>query len=69
MVNLVRDTLLVLGAGFLVANARLILEYLRFLRRRRSALLIWPQLAGLLAAMLLVFAAAYVTFQRQEIRA
>ncbi len=34
--------LIVLGAGFLVANARLILEYVRFLRRRRGALLIWP---------------------------
>jgi hypothetical protein len=35
-------TLLVLGAGFLVANARLILEYARFLKRRRGALLTWP---------------------------
>jgi hypothetical protein len=32
--------LLLLGAGFLVANARLILEYARF--RRRRALLTWP---------------------------
>jgi ABC-2 type transport system permease protein len=35
----------------------------------QSALLIWPQLAGLVAAMLVVFTIAYVTFQRQEIRA
>jgi ABC-2 type transport system permease protein len=35
----------------------------------QSALLIWPQLAGLAATMLLVFTIAYVTFQRQEIRA
>ncbi|CAN5318263.1 ABC transporter permease subunit [soil metagenome] len=35
----------------------------------QSALLIWPQLAGLLAAMVVVFTIAYVTFQRQEIRA
>ena len=35
-------TLVALGAGFLVANARLILEHVRFLRRRRSAALIWP---------------------------
>jgi hypothetical protein len=35
-------TLVALGAGFLVANARLILEHLRFLRRRRTAALIWP---------------------------
>ncbi len=35
----------------------------------QSALLIWPQLAGLAATMLVVFTIAYVTFQRQEIRA
>jgi hypothetical protein len=35
-------TLLLLGAGFLVANARLLLEYWLFVRRRRSALLTWP---------------------------
>ena len=31
-----------LGAGFLIANARLILELIRYRRRRRAALLIWP---------------------------
>jgi hypothetical protein len=35
-------TLVLLGVGFLIANARLILEYFQFLRRRPSALLIWP---------------------------
>ncbi|MCO6188055.1 ABC transporter permease [Rhizobium sp. L1K21] len=35
----------------------------------QSALLIWPELSGLLAAMVVVYTAAYVTFQRQEIRA
>jgi len=35
-------TLVALGAGFLIANARLILEHLTFLRRRRKAALIWP---------------------------
>ena len=30
-----------LGAGFLVANAQLLLEYVQFLRRRRGALLTW----------------------------
>ncbi len=34
--------LLLLGVGFLVANARLLLEYLRFRQRRRQALLTWP---------------------------
>jgi hypothetical protein len=34
--------LVVLGAGFLVANARLILDYWRFRRRSRAAILIWP---------------------------
>jgi hypothetical protein len=40
-VDVLRGTLLVLGIGFLVANARLILEYVKFLKRRRDALLIW----------------------------
>ncbi len=35
----------------------------------QSALLIWPQLAGIVAAMVVVYTAAYVHFQRQEIRA
>jgi hypothetical protein len=41
-VELVAGALLVLGAGFLIANVRLIVEYIRFIRRRRSALLSWP---------------------------
>jgi ABC-2 type transport system permease protein len=36
---------------------------------RQSLLLIWPNLTGLMAATLLVFALAYVLFQRKEIRA
>lgn len=35
----------------------------------QSVLLIWPQLTGLVAAVIVVFAVAYVLFQRQEIRA
>jgi ABC-2 type transport system permease protein len=35
----------------------------------QSFLLIWPQLAGLIAAVVLLFAIGYVAFQRQEIRA
>ena len=45
MVNVqtfVTGVLLLLGGGFLVANARLMLEYARFRRLRRGALLIWP---------------------------
>jgi ABC-2 type transport system permease protein len=34
-----------------------------------SLLLIWPQLTGLIAAVILIFAYAYVEFQRQEVRA
>ncbi len=34
-----------------------------------SVMLIWPHLTGLIAATLLLFALAYVLFQRQEIRA
>jgi hypothetical protein len=39
--RLITKTLLVLGVGFLVANARLILEYLRYRKRRATALLTW----------------------------
>ncbi len=35
---------------------------------RQSLLLIWPQLTGLIAATILLFALGYVLFQRQEIR-
>ncbi|GIV78088.1 ABC transporter permease [Litorilinea aerophila] len=35
----------------------------------QSVLLIWPQLTGLIAATILLFAVCYVVFQRQEIRA
>ena len=35
----------------------------------QSFILIWPQLTGLVAAVILIFAIAYVLFQRQEIRA
>jgi hypothetical protein len=41
-VTLAAGILTVLGAGFLLANARLIVEYVRYLRRRRGALLTWP---------------------------
>lgn len=36
-----QDVLLLLGAGFLVANVRTSLDFLRFLKRRSSALLVW----------------------------
>jgi ABC-2 type transport system permease protein len=35
----------------------------------QSLLLIWPQVTGLIAGMIVLFAAAYVIFQRQEVRA
>lgn len=35
----------------------------------QSLLLIWPQVSGLAAAMVLIYTLAYVAFQRQEIRA
>jgi len=51
----VTATLLLLGAGFMVANARLIIELLRFRRRRAGALLIWrsppPPYYGLTLAL------------------
>lgn len=35
----------------------------------QSLLLIWPQLTGLLAGLIVLFTLAYVAFQRQEVRA
>jgi ABC-2 type transport system permease protein len=35
----------------------------------QSLLAVWPQLSGLVAAMILLFTLAYVVFQRQEVRA
>lgn len=35
----------------------------------QSLILIWPQITGLIAGMIVVFAAAYVVFQREEVRA
>lgn len=35
----------------------------------QSVLICWPQITGLLAAMLVLFTIAYVSFQRQEVRA
>lgn len=35
----------------------------------QSLILVWPQFAGLVAAMVLVYTIGYVAFQRQEIRA
>ena len=34
-----------------------------------SLLLIWPQISGLFAGMVILFTGAYVAFQRQEVRA
>jgi ABC-2 type transport system permease protein len=35
----------------------------------QSLILIWPQLTGLIAGMIVLFAVAYVVFQREEVRA
>src|SRR5205823_13752161 len=35
----------------------------------QSFVLVWPQITGLIAGMIVIFAIAYVVFQRQEIRA
>jgi ABC-2 type transport system permease protein len=34
-----------------------------------SLILVWPQIVGLIAPVILLFALTYVIFQRQEIRA
>ena len=35
----------------------------------QSLLIVWPQISGLIATMLVLFTLAYVVFQRQEVRA
>ena len=35
----------------------------------QSLLLIWPQITGLIAGMIVVFSIAYIVFQREEVRA
>ena len=42
MEALLPRVLLLLGAGFAVANARLLLQFVKFLRLRPSAVLTWP---------------------------
>src|SRR5205823_11693341 len=39
--RVLNGVLLVLGGGFLIANARMVVHYLTFRRRRRTALLTW----------------------------
>lgn len=38
----VQPILILLGAAFLVVNARVLIEYARYLRRRHAAILVWP---------------------------
>ena len=71
--DLLTGVLLVLGVGFLTANVKLAYDYLRYLRRRRSALLTWrarkpPQYAfalGLGVALGLLVIAKLVLLRRQ----
>jgi hypothetical protein len=40
--SLLRYVLVVLGAGFLAANVRILVQFARYLRLRSSAVLVWP---------------------------
>ena len=71
--NVLTGTLLLLGAGFLVANAQLLLESARFMRRGGGALLIWsspgPAYDGVslgLGVVLGVLVFYKVVFTRQQ---
>ena len=71
--DLLAGVLAVLGLGFLAANLKLAYDYVRYLRRRRSALLTWrapkpPQYAfalGLGVALGLLVIAKLVVLRRQ----
>jgi len=67
MVALLQPTVRSLGLIFLVQLQGAVLS--TPLPLQQSLLLIWPQLTGLIAATILLFAIGYVLFQRQEIRA
>lgn len=56
-VELLPRVLLALGVGFLLANLRLFYQFIRFLRLRRTALLIWPGAKPPFYRLLLVLAA------------
>jgi hypothetical protein len=69
--QLAQPTLLVLGAGFLAANLKVSIELIRYRRRRRTALLVWPRprpayyqfglLLGVVQALLL---ASFIVLRR-----
>jgi hypothetical protein len=40
--SLLRTVLMILGAGFLAANVKIIVQFVRFFRLRSSAVLTWP---------------------------
>ena len=40
--SLLRNVLMLLGAGFLAANVRIVVQFVRYLRLRSSAVLVWP---------------------------
>jgi hypothetical protein len=40
--SLLRNVLILLGAGFLAANVRILVQFVRYLRLRSSAVLVWP---------------------------
>jgi hypothetical protein len=42
LVTLLPQILLVLGVGFLIANIRLVIQLVRWSRRRATALVVWP---------------------------
>jgi hypothetical protein len=42
LVTLLPQILLVLGVGFLIANVRLVIQLVRWSRRRATALVVWP---------------------------
>ena len=50
--------LVALGTGFLVANARILQDYLQFTRRRSQALLVWPPTKGTSSPMSMVLGVA-----------
>ncbi len=74
---LLRDVLLVLGGGFLFANLRILIQFLRYVRLRRSAVLVWPGkrppfywsfvLLGAALAMVIIVKLLFLKWPPQEV--
>jgi hypothetical protein len=75
--KLLTDVLLVLGGGFLFANLRILIQFLRYHRLRHSAVLVWPGrrppfystffLIGAALALVIIVKLIFLHWQPQQV--